>query len=452
MFPSTIPTSSSRGDDPYASQIHPAIASSPDAAPVAEPAPETIPLNTAATGQSFEWQHQYAAIPPVPPFAGGMPPAGRPRRRRWSVAVRTLALVAVLGVGVFTGAAIASGRAAPAHTVVIGATSAPAVTLSSSVSSLQQSEEAVAKAVEPSVVKITSTSGASNQEAVGSGDILTSNGYIVTNDHVVAGFTTFTVSLSNGKSYTATLVGQDAQDDLAVLKINATGLKPIAFANSSQVTVGEFAVAVGNPLDLQESATLGTVSAVNGTASEAPNGPAGELTGLLQTTATIAPGNSGGALVNLQGQLIGIPTLEETNPDTGSASGIGYAIPSNRVEYVAQQLIQYGKLQSSGQGFLGIQGEDVTPQIAAADNLSVSSGVLVTGFANDAAGASPAQQAGLQSGDVITAVGGQAVSSNADLAGAIASQAPGTKVTVTVVRGTSQLTLTITLGERPANG
>jgi S1-C subfamily serine protease len=269
----------------------------------------------------------------------------------------------------------------------------------------------------------------------------------------VKGYTSFTVTLSNGKQYTARIVGQDAQDDLAVLKIAATNLQPIAFADSSKAVAGEFAVAVGTPLGLQETATFGIVSALNRTASEAPSGPAGELTGLIQTSAQINPGNSGGALVNLQGQLLGIPTLEATNPETGAAAdGIGYAIPANRVEYVVTQLITYGKVQSTGQGFLGIQGEDVTAQIAAANGLSVSSGVLVTGFAQDAAGQSPAQQAGLKAGDVITAVNGQAVASNDDLAAAILSQSPGTRVTMTVERGTSQLTVTITLGQRSANG
>lgn len=420
----------------------------PAQGPMQEPAQIDAPTVPAAP---TPWITAYGYLPPMPPY-GGMAPDGQPRRprRRWTPALFALLLLLALGGGGAAGAAIASNRAnTGSHALTLGASSAPAITVSSSTASLQQSVESIAKAVEPSVVKITSSGG--QGEAVGSGDILTASGYIVTNDHVVNGFTNFTVTLSNGKTYPATLVGQDAQDDLAVVKINATGLTPIAIADSSKVQVGEFSIAVGNPLALQEAATLGNVSAVNGSASEAPNGPAGVLTGLIQTTATIAPGNSGGALVNLQGQLIGIPTIEETNPDTGNASGIGYAIPSNRVEYVAQQLIQHGSLASSGQGFIGIQAQDVTPQVAAADGLSVQSGALVTGFANDAAGQSPAQQAGLQIGDVITAVNGQAVSGNSDLASILLSQAPGTNVSLTVVRGSSTSTITVTLGERPAN-
>jgi S1-C subfamily serine protease len=389
--------------------------------------------------------------PTPPPPYGGFPPFGSTLRRlprpRVSVVLVTAVLLSLL-VGGVAGSLITRGAIMSGNTLVVGATSAPAITVSSSTASLQHDVEQVAAAVTPSVVKVTGT--ALNGTSIGSGDILTANGYIVTNDHVVVGASSFTVTLSSGKSYGATLVGQDAQDDLAVLKINATGLTPIALADSSKVTVGTFVVAIGNPLGLQEAASFGTVSGVNGTASEAPNGPAGTLTGLIQTTAPIAPGNSGGALVNLQGQLIGIPTLEVTNPDTRSASGFGYAIPSNRVQYVATQIIQHGQLVSSGQGFIGIQAQDVTPQIAAANGLSVQSGVLVAGFANDAAGQSPAQQAGLQTGDIIVAVNGQAIASGSDLSSALLNRAPGTQVTVTVVRGSSQLTVTITLGERPA--
>jgi putative serine protease PepD len=417
------------------------------AAPVTTPlgAPEARQPET--WGPGYDFQTPYGGyLPPVyPPIYSSQPP-----RRRGRPIALVLALLVALGIGVGAGTVLShSGSATPSSSTVIGAQSAPAVTISNNTTSVQQDLENVAKAVEPSVVKITSDSARS--EAVGSGDILTADGYIVTNDHVVQGFTNYSVTLSNGKTYSASLVGEDPQDDLAVIKISATGLTPIAFADSSKVTVGEFAIAVGNPLALQESTTLGTVSAVNGTASEAPSGPAAELTGLIQTTAPIAPGNSGGALVNLQGQLIGIPTLEETNPDTRSASGIGYAISSNQVKSVSTQLIQHGSVTSTGQGFIGIQAQDVTPSLAAADGLSVQSGVLVAGFANDAAGQSPAQQAGMQTGDVIIAVDGQPVNSSSDLTAALTSRAPGSKVRLTVVRGTSQGTVTVTLGERPTN-
>ena len=156
--------------------------------------------------------------------------------------------------------------------------------------------------------------------------------------------------------------------------------------------------------------------------------------------------------MNLSGQLIGIPTLSATNPESNTAANsIGYAIPVNRVEYVAQQLIEHGNLTSSGQGFIGIEAQNVTPQLAAANGLSATSGVLVVRFANDAAGQSPAQQAGLQTGDVITAVNGQSVATNDDLSSALLNLKPGAHVSLSVTRGSSPLTITVTLGERPVN-
>jgi S1-C subfamily serine protease len=381
-----------------------------------------------------------------PPYSPG-PGMGGGRRRRWPIAVLSFGLLATLGVGVAVGSVLNQVRSNNG-VIVIGASSAPAIASSSSALSVQQALENVARAVEPSVVKITSTSA--QQEAIGSGDVLTANGYIVTNDHVVAGYNSFSVTVPGGATYAATVVGQDAQDDLAVLKIPATNLKPIAFTDSSKAQVGELAVAIGYPLGQQETATDGIVSALNRAASEAPSGPAGELPGLVQTSAQLNPGNSGGALVNLSGQLIGIPTLSATDAETGSsANGIGYAISSDRVAYVVSQLIAHGKLTSTNQGFLGIEGQDVTPQVASADGLSAQSGVLVAGFARDAAGQSPAQQAGLQSGDIITAVDGQTITSSDDLASATMDRTPGSKVTLSVIRGSSQQNISVTLGERP---
>jgi len=384
--------------------------------------------------------------PPVGPPAGGQ--RGRQPGRGRIYVLATLVLLSILAVGGI-GVAIGNSRANNGSTPAL--TSAPNSSSPSSASTaaLQATVEQVARTVQPSVVEITSSGGSG--EAIGSGEILTSDGYIVTNDHVVTGYSSYAVTLSSGKTVQAQLVGEDPQDDLAVLKISATGLTPIVFGDSSQAQVGEFVLAIGNPLGLQQSTTFGIVSALNRTASESPNGPAAELTGLIQTSAPINPGNSGGALVDLNGDLIGIPTLGASSGQSGTASGIGFAIPSNRVKSVATQLMQHGSLTSSGQGFLGIQGQSVTPQLAAANGLGAQSGVLVTGFGNDASGASPAQRAGLQTGDIIVAVNGQQVTDNEDLAGAILTQQPGTRVSLTIVRGGHQQTISVTLGERPAN-
>ncbi|HEY1388991.1 MAG TPA: trypsin-like peptidase domain-containing protein [Ktedonobacterales bacterium] len=405
--------------------------------------------------QSYQngYQGNYQGMPPYPPsnFTEGTPP----RPRRWGLIAigAAIMLLLTLAVGIAGGVALSRATASQGANngnTVLGSSSAPHVTISSSTTTLEQDVKNVAKAVAPSVVKITSVGGSG--EAVGSGNILTSDGYIVTNDHVVQGFSNYSVQLSTGATYTAQLIGESPDDDLAVIKINATGLTPIAFADSSQVQVGDFAVAIGNPLDLGESVTFGVVSRLNQTASEQPNGPAGTLTGLIQTSAPINPGNSGGALVNLKGQLIGIPTLAAINPESrGTQTSIGFAISSNRVQFVAKQLIEQGKVTSSGRGFIGIEAQDVDPAVAAQLGLSVQSGVLVHSFVDDAAGASPAQQAGLRVNDVITKVNGTTVNNNSDLSGALQNQGPGSKVSLTIVRGNSTLTIAVTLGERPAS-
>jgi S1-C subfamily serine protease len=329
-------------------------------------------------------------------------------------------------------------------------TARPPTTISPGASDLQQNVITVIDAVQPSVVEIEGFSAAGG--AIGSGEILTSDGFIVTNDHVVRGFTNFRVRIGANQIVSARLIGEDPQDDLAVLKVGVSKLQPISFGDSSKVEVGQFAVAVGSPLGLEETATLGIVSALNRSASEGPNGPAQTLVGLIQTSAPINPGNSGGALVDLQGQLIGIPTLAAVDPTIGApANGIGFAIPSNRVQFVTRQLIQHGRLITTGQGFLGIAGQDVTPQLAAANGLSVQRGVLVAGFAKDASGKSQAQQAGVRVGDVILAVNDQAIANSGDLAALTLSQKPGTKVKLTVARDSNQTAIRVTLGERPVS-
>jgi S1-C subfamily serine protease len=220
-----------------------------------------------------------------------------------------------------------------------GSTNGSTATTGTTAQELQQSIIAVVNKAQPSVVEVVSK--AYNREALGSGVIFTADGYIVTNDHVVQGYNNYTVTLSNGQTLPATLIGQSPENDLAVLKVQASNLQPITFADSSKVQVGQFAIAIGNPLGLENSATLGIVSALNRTASEEPDGPAGTLTGLIQTSAAINPGNSGGALVNLDGELIGMPTLGAAENQSGTpANDIGLVIPSNQVKAVADQLIQ----------------------------------------------------------------------------------------------------------------
>jgi S1-C subfamily serine protease len=422
----------------------------------------TAPRSAAPTPQPYT----PAPYPPTPyspqpyypqPYQSGtwappMPaPSGRPAARRgWIVPAAILVLLVLIAGAFAIGQGVGSSAGNNNPAVANIGTDGPRVNVPASAQDLQQTLITVVHTVQPSVVEVTSRGGQGG--AIGSGVVLTKDGYIATNDHVVAGFSTYTVTLSNGDQKSATLVGADPQDDLAVLKVSAGTLQPLAFADSSKVQVGEFAIALGSPLGFQQSATFGIVSALNRSASEGQGGPAAVLTGLVQTSAPINPGNSGGALVDLQGQLIGIPTLAAADPQSGTAAeGIGFAIPSNRVKFVAQQLIQQGHLTNTGQGFIGVRGADVTPQLAAANGLSVQSGVLVSAFANDASGKSPAQQAGVRTGDIITAVNGQTVNDNGDLASALISLSPGTQVTLSIQRGNSQLSVKVTLGERPTN-
>ncbi len=410
--------------------------------PIRTSGPVAAPAGAAPIGATFN-------EPTVGQRAGA---AGATGRRGPFFAIGAAALIALLVVALlaFALGRVSNGASTGGST---GSTNSPITTSPSnssasgangaSAASVQQAIVSIVKQVQPSVVEITSLNG--QGEAIGSGDILKSDGYIVTNDHVVSGFTSYTVTLSTGKQYSAQLVGADAQDDLAVLKINATNLPALSIASASAVQVGDFAIAIGSPLGLQNTSTLGIVSALDRSADEGQGGVTSVLTGLTQTSAPINPGNSGGALVNLDGQLIGIPTLGATSTSSGeTVTGIGFAIPSSRVVYVVNQLITSGHLTSTDQGFLGVQGQDVNPQTNAPQG-----GVQVVAFANDASGHSPAQAGGVQSGDIITAVDGQPITGQTDLAGAVFDKTPGTKVTLTVVRGSGTTTLTVTLGQRP---
>ena len=260
------------------------------------------------------------------PSAGGTSLAPQPAegKRRlhplWLVAGAVALFALVFGVG-----AVAQGEES---------SSAPSGT------TIEASTISTVQTVDPSVVQI-QAKGQGPGGSVGSGEILTTSGYIVTNSHVVHGFSTYAVLLSSGQTVPAQLVGEAPSQDLAVLKINPgdLSLKPIAVADSSKVQVGEFAVAMGSPLGLEQSATSGIVSALNREGTELVDGKRYTLTGMIQTSAPINPGNSGGALVNLKGQLVGIPTLSAVDSSTGvAANGIGYAISSNTMQSVVHQL------------------------------------------------------------------------------------------------------------------
>jgi S1-C subfamily serine protease len=267
---------------------------------------------------------------------------------------------------------------------------------------------------------------------LGSGIIYDAQGDIVTNNHVVAGATAIVVVTSTGKQYPATLVGTFAPDDLAVVRIQATGLTPATFANSSSLQVGDIDMAIGNPLGLQSSVTEGIVSAFR---VAMPEGNGVTLPSVIQTTAAINPGNSGGALVNLKQQVVGIPTLAATDPQLGggAAPGIGFAIPSNTVTLIANQLIQTGTVANSGRAALGAQFANTGGH-----------GALVSSVVSGG----PAALAGIMAGDTVTAVNGIAVTGLQAVADTLITLKPGQQVTVDLVHSDSTTaTVTVTLGE-----
>jgi serine protease Do len=267
--------------------------------------------------------------------------------------------------------------------------------------------------------------------ALGSGVIITPDGYIVTNNHVVSGATKIIVKLHDGREYTAKVVGTDPQTDLAVLKIDAKNLTPITFGDSSQIEVGDIVLAIGNPFGLGESVTEGIVSGVNRNSLGINT-----YENYIQTDAPINPGNSGGALVDLKGRLIGINTAILSK--SGGNNGIGFAIPSNMVRKVALALIKYKKVT---RGYLGvlISNIDVNKQKL----YGVDHGVLV----NSVMKGSPAEKAGLQPGDIIVEVNGKKVTDGAELRNIIAFTTPGTVVKLKVYRNGKYLTIPVKIGK-----
>jgi putative serine protease PepD len=293
---------------------------------------------------------------------------------------------------------------------------------------LQQSFVNVVHSVSPSVVQI------EDQIGLGSGIVFDSRGDIVTNDHVVRGGTSFTVTTSSGKRYPAKLVGTFPPDDIAVVRISGAALKPATFADSSKAQIGDLTIAIGNPLGLQSSVTNGIVSAFR---QAMPESDTVTLPSVIQTSAAINPGNSGGALVDIQGRVIGIPTLAATDPELGgSAPGIGFALPSNLVTDIAGQIVAHGKVVDSHRAYLGVTVGDAT------------NGVFVASLTKGG----PAAEAGIHVGDLIESVDGKPTSTTALLSEALAELEPGQTVPVAVrSQSGTRTTLHLTLGTLPGS-
>ena len=272
------------------------------------------------------------------------------------------------------------------------------------------------------------------QHGLGSGVIVSADGYILTNNHVVDNASEIQVALNDGRQFTAKVVGTDAKTDIAVIKIKAENLPALQLTDSDKVQIGDVVLAIGNPFGIGQTVTEGIVSAKNRTTS-------GQMDeDFIQTDAAINPGNSGGALVDTEGRLVGINSAILTR--SGGNQGIGFAVPSNLCRWVMESLVKNGRVD---RGYLGVVIQDVTPELAKAFKLEQTNGALVS----DVAAGGPAEAAGLMSGDVIVRFDGKPVEDAAQFKIHVAEAAPGSKIPLTVNRSGEMKDFDVTLKSMP---
>ena len=279
------------------------------------------------------------------------------------------------------------------------------------------------------------------QQSLGSGVIVNArDGYILTNNHVIAGADEVKVTLTDGKSYKAKVIGTDSTTDLAVIQIQAPNLVALPMADSKKLRVGDFVVAIGDPFGLGQSATSGIVSGLQ-RQDLRQNG----VQNYIQTDASINPGNSGGALVNLDGELVGINSMIYS--PSGASAGLGFAIPTDLAAEVMKQLIAHGKVE---RGTLGVDAQDLNPRVAAALGIKASKGALITNVMPD----SPAAKAGLKPGDLVTGVNGKAITDAQDLRNAQGLAPVGSTLALAIDRGGKPLRIDakLTAASTQANG
>ena len=389
---------------------------------------------------------------------------------RRSTAVLALAIALLLG-GALTGAVAWSNHS------VLGSTNAATVRTGSSNSStvspasLSDGFSAVVEPLLPAVVNISSSKVVKSprgqfqfpdnpffrqffgnpfgdvqpreqrEHSLGSGVIVSPDGYVLTNNHVVDGATDIEVSLKDKRQLKAKVVGTDPRTDIAVLKIPASGLSTVPLGNSSKLHIGDIVLAIGDPFGIGETVTMGIASAT-GRRALAIEGPGG-YEDFIQTDAAINPGNSGGALVNSRGELVGINTAIISNGGGGN-QGIGFAVPVDMARQVMDQILKTGKVT---RGYLGVMIQEVTPGLAKAFGLPSAEGALV----GDVTPNSPGATAGLQKGDVIVAMNGQPIGDFEDLRLRISQTSPGTSVKLEVMRNGQKHEFTAALGELPAS-
>ena len=350
-----------------------------------------------------------------------------PKRSRTmlATAMTSAALIGAASVAAVT--AFVDSDSATAPQVTVSGEAQPTADSSSSVAAIyKNSSEAVVE------IAVTSGggSGGGTQQAQGSGFVYDEQGHVITNQHVVDGAESVEVTFSNGKTYDATVVGSDPSTDIAVLDVDAPAsvLEPLELADSSQLEVGDGVIAIGSPFGLEQTVTTGIVSALHRQIT-APNKFA--IDDAIQTDAAINHGNSGGPLLDMNGNVVGVNSQIES--ESGGNDGVGFAVPSNTVERIADALIADGSVEHA---YLGVATEDVEGSTGA-------------GIAEVRPG-TPAAEAGLQNGDVVTEVDGESVESADELRQLIDAKRPGDKAELTVQRDGDTQTLEVTLGTRPS--
>ena len=274
------------------------------------------------------------------------------------------------------------------------------------------------------------------QLSLGSGVIVSREGFVLTNSHVVEGVTEIQVTLNDGRTVAGKIVGSDPETDLAVVRISTPGLTPITFGRSEQLRVGDVVLAIGDPFSVGQTVTMGIVSAIG-----REIGSANPFGSFIQTDAAINPGNSGGALVDANGYLVGINTLIYSR--SGGYQGIGFAIPVGLAKKVMEQIIETGAVT---RGWFGVEVANITPELADSLGLSGTRGAIVGGIERG----SPADRAGIRLGDVILGVGGQSVADLTATLNAIADIPPGKTIQVTLLRKNREVNLPVTVGKRRA--
>lgn len=366
-------------------------------------------------------------------------------RLRKYVTLSVAVLVALLFTALISGCSLLNSHPGPKKDNVARAAPKPSPRIPNDEPVAQ-----VASQVGPSVVQVNVKAiqqtpfGQQSEQGIGSGVIYRKDGYIITNDHVVQGVSEVNVAFADGSTERGKVVGTDPYTDIAVVKVNRDNLPAAKFLSDKKLLVGQLAVAIGSPSGFQSTVTSGVVSGLD---RELPSQITGgaqipSLTGLIQTDAAISPGNSGGALVDRNGEVIGINVAYLPQTQSGQpVEGIGFAIPANVATSVADQIIATGHATHP---YLGVRPLTLTPEIAKQFHISVDSGVII-----QVSQGGPADKAGLRTKDVITSIGSTRIEDSSDLISTLRKYQPGDTVKVKIVRNGEQRTFNVTLGNSP---